>query len=90
MVQNLKSFVGEYQLDGVNMDREYPDPGQSSRNFLALIHELRTAMPDKLLTTAVISYGDGYGLGIPAGSFERFEFVNIMTYNAIYQTVHTP
>jgi GH18 family chitinase len=80
-VQNLKAFVDEFQLDGADIDWEYPDPGQSSQNFLALIHELREAMPDKLLTTAVVSYGDEHGLGVPTGSFELFDFVNIMTYD---------
>ncbi|HEX6269256.1 MAG TPA: glycosyl hydrolase family 18 protein [Anaerolineales bacterium] len=80
-VQNLKAFVDEYQLDGADIDWEYPDPGQSSQNFLALIKELRDAMPDKLLTTAVVSYGDANGLGIPAESFELFDFINVMTYD---------
>lgn len=80
-VQNLKAFIDEYQLDGADIDWEYPDAGQSSQNFLALINELRTAMPDKLLTTAVVSHGDSNGLGIPAESFELFDFVNIMTYD---------
>lgn len=80
-VQNLKAFVDEYQLDGVDIDWEYPDPGQSSQNFLALIKELRAALPDKLLTTAVVSYGDDNGSGIPSESFELFDFVNIMTYD---------
>ena len=80
-VQNLKSFVDEHGLDGVDMDWEYPDQGQSSQNFLALIKELRTAMPDKLLTTAVVSYGDDNGLGVSNESFDFFDFVNIMTYD---------
>lgn len=80
-VKNLQAFVGEYQLDGVDIDWEYPDPGQSSQNFLALIQELRAAMPDKLLTTAVVSYGDDNGLGVPSESFELFDFVNVMTYD---------
>ena len=80
-VQNLKAFVEEYQLDGVDMDWEYPDPGPSSQNFLALIQELRAAMPDKLLTTAVVSYGNEHGLGVPDESFESFDFVNVMTYD---------
>ena len=80
-VQNLKTFVDEYQLDGADIDWEYPDPGESSQNFLALIKELRAAMPDKLLTTAVVSYGDDNGLGIPNESFELFDFVNVMTYD---------
>jgi GH18 family chitinase len=80
-VKNLKAFVDEYGLDGVDMDWEYPDPGPSSQNFLALIQELRQAMPDKLLTTAVVSHGDEHGLGIPTESFELFDFVNVMTYD---------
>ena len=38
-------------------------------------------MPDKLLTTAVVSYGDDNGLGIPTESFELFDFINVMTYD---------
>ncbi len=80
-VQNLKAFVDEYGLDGADIDWEYPDAGESSQNFLALIDELRAAMSDKLLTTAVVSYGDGNGLGVPKESFELFDFVNVMTYD---------
>ena len=80
-VKNLKAFVDEYGLDGVDMDWEYPDQGPSSQNFLALVKELRAAMPDKLLTTAVVSYGDDNGLGVPNESFELFDFINIMTYD---------
>src|SRR5215208_5309307 len=80
-VENLKALVDEYQLDGMDMDWEYPDPGQSSQNFLALIKELHAALPDKLLTTAVVSYGDEHGLGIPTESFELFDFINVMTYD---------
>src|SRR5690349_9761716 len=79
-VQNLKSFVDEYQLDGADIDWEYPDSGASSQNFLALMQELRTALPDKRLTTAVAAYGDD-GLGIPAESFEFLDFINVMTYD---------
>ena len=80
-VQNLKAFVDEYQLDGVDMDWEYPDPGQSSQNYVALMTELRAALPDKLISTAVISYGDDTGLGIPTESFELVDYVNVMTYD---------
>ncbi|HSB03434.1 MAG TPA: glycosyl hydrolase family 18 protein [Anaerolineales bacterium] len=80
-VKNLKAFVDEYQLAGADIDWEYPDAGPSSQNFLALIKELRAAMPDKLLTTAVISYGDDNGLGIPDESFALFDFINVMTYD---------
>lgn len=79
-VQNLKSFVDEYQLDGADIDWEYPDAGRSAQNFLSLMTELRNAMPDKLFTTAVVSYGEN-GMGILPETFELFDFVNIMTYD---------
>ena len=79
-VQNLKSFVDEYQLDGADVDWEYPDAGQSAQNFLLLMQELRAAMPDKLFTTAVVSHGEN-GLGILPETFELFDFVNVMTYD---------
>ena len=78
-VQNLSAFVDEYGLDGADIDWEYPDPGQSAQNFLLLIEELRAAMPDKLITTAVVAYG-ATGDGVPAETFEIFDFVNVMTY----------
>ncbi|MBU2609607.1 MAG: hypothetical protein KJ606_01485 [Chloroflexi bacterium] len=81
-VQGLVDLLAEYNLDGVDMDWEYPDPGQSSRNFLALMSELRAALPsDKLLTAAVIAYGDEYGQGVPDEAFALMDFVNIMTYD---------
>lgn len=79
-VQNLKAFVDEYQLDGADIDWEYPDAGQSAQNFLALIQELRAAMPDKELSTAVVSHGEN-GMGILPETFELFDFVNVMTYD---------
>jgi GH18 family chitinase len=72
--------VDEDQLDGADIDWEYPDAGKSSQNFLALIRELRAALPNKLLTAAVVSYGD-HGLGIPPESFDLLDFVNVMTYD---------
>ncbi len=53
-VQNLVEFVNQYQLDGVDIDWEYPDQGQSAQNFLALMKELREALPEKEISTAVI------------------------------------
>jgi chitinase len=80
-VKNLVDVVNQYQLDGVDMDWEYPDPGQSSQNFLALMQELRKALPDKLISTATISYGDDTGLGIPNEVFDLVDYVNVMTYD---------
>jgi chitinase len=80
-VKNLKAFVELHQLDGVDIDWEYPDPGQSSLNFLALIRDIRTAMPDKLISAAVVAYGDSHGLGIPPETFEYMDYVVVMAYS---------
>ncbi len=80
-IQNLMKVVNQYQFDGVDIDWEYPDPGQSAQKFLALIQELRAALPeDKLLTAAVVALGE-HGPGIPAESFALMDFVNIMAYD---------
>ena len=60
-VTNLQRFIHDFDLDGADIDWEYPDPGQSSQNFLVLIRELRAALPGKVLTAAVVSHGDGHG-----------------------------
>jgi GH18 family chitinase len=80
-VQNLVAVVDQYHLDGVDIDWEYPDQGQSAQNFLALMKELREAMPEKEISTAVISFGDDTGLGIPSEVFELVDYVNVMTYD---------
>ncbi len=80
-VKNLTDIVNEYQLDGVDMDWEYPDPGESSQNFLALMQELRAAMPNILLSTAVVGSWDEVGQGIPEEIFALVDYVNVMTYD---------
>ena len=80
-VDGTLKVLAEYGFDGVDIDWEYPDQGQSAQNYLALISELREALPDKLLSTAVISYGDETGLGIPTETFALLNFINVMTYD---------
>ncbi|MCA9948820.1 MAG: hypothetical protein KDE48_04190 [Anaerolineales bacterium] len=79
-IKNLQAFVAEYELDGVDMDWEYPLPGESAQNFLLLSQELRAAFPDKLLTTAVVSYGANAD-GILSEAFPIYDTINVMTYD---------
>ncbi len=39
------------------------------------------ALPEKEISTAVISFGDDTGLGIPSEVFELVDYVNVMTYD---------
>lgn len=79
-VQNLTAFVEEFNLDGADVDWEYPQPGEQAEHFVALISDLRRAMPDKLLTTAVVAYGAN-GEGVLNDTFPLFDFINVMTYD---------
>ena len=80
-VRNLVKFIEQYQFDGADIDWEYPDEGESAQNFLALMQELRAALPkDKLLTAAVVALGQ-HGAGIPDESFAWMDFINIMAYD---------
>jgi len=80
-VRAVVDFVAEYQLDGVDIDWEYPDAGASSEHFVALMRELRAALAsESLLTTAVVSDAT-HADGIDPVIFEIVDFVNVMAYD---------
>lgn len=88
-VAGVVNFVLEYQLDGADIDWEYPDAGASSANFVSLMQELRNALPaGSLLTTAVVADA-GNAAGIDPVVFEFVDFVNIMAYDG-GGTEHSP
>lgn len=79
-VSQLAAFVQQYDLDGADIDWEFPDPGESAQNFLALMTELRRALPEELLTIATVALGET-GAGVPEEAFALLDFVNIMAYD---------
>ncbi|MCB9136005.1 MAG: hypothetical protein H6636_11300 [Anaerolineales bacterium] len=88
-VSGLVAYAAEHRLDGLDIDWEYPDPGTSAQNFLALMQDLRTALPaESLLTAAVLAEGDT-ATGILPAAFPLLDFVNIMAYDAS-NTDHSP
>jgi chitinase len=88
-VQNAGQFAQDYALDGIDIDWEYPDVGESSQNYLKLMQALRSTLPDgKLLTSAVVSKGP-LAEGIPAEVFEVVDCLNIMVYDGS-ETDHSP
>src|SRR5215211_7129078 len=81
-VNSMVNVVNQYNLDGVDIDWEYPDPGQSGNNYTALMQELSSAMHSrgKLLTAAVVSEGNTAN-GVQPAVFGAVDFLNIMTYD---------
>lgn len=56
-VKNIIVFCQKYQLDGVDIDWEYPESHQDQENALLLFEQLQQAFnQEKLLLTAAITY----------------------------------
>ncbi|TDC29093.1 glycoside hydrolase family 18 [Micromonospora sp. 15K316] len=81
-VNSVVNFVNQYNLDGVDMDWEYPDPGASANNYSLLMQQLSNALrpQGKLLTAAVVSEGY-YVQGVPTAVFGYVDWLNIMAYD---------
>lgn len=86
LVQELVALVEKHNLDGIDMDWEYPDPvtlsPESAQNYVHLMQALGAEMRarDKLLTAAVVALGE-YGAGIEPAVFEEVDFLNVMVYD---------
>jgi GH18 family chitinase len=81
-VNALVNVVNQYNLDGIDMDWEYPDPGTSGNNFTALMQQLSQALHSrgKILTAAVVSGGTTAN-GVQPAVFGYVDFLNIMAYD---------
>ncbi len=89
--RNLTAFCDEYGLDGVDIDWEYPDPGESARNYAAMMRVLSEEMHrrGRLLTTAVVALGP-IAEGIPEEVFAYVDYVGIMAYDGGDGPQHSP
>ena len=79
-VNSMVSFTNQYNLDGVDIDWEYPSTGTQANNFLTMMQQLATAMHNKgkLLSIAVIGEDGDY---VVSGMFSTVDFLNIMAYD---------
>jgi len=83
---SLLFLLKEYELDGIDIDWEYPD---SKENFLLLMKEIYPALQAKNKKISVAVAGEGeHGDGISAESFQYFDYLNIMAYDG--GTPHSP
>lgn len=87
-IATVMQMVKEYNLDGVDMDWEYPDAGdgivgESARYFDTLMTALGKELHQqkKILSAAVVS-GGKTGDGILPSVFNVVDFINIMAYDA--------
>jgi GH18 family chitinase len=90
-INALVSLINTYQLDGVDIDWEYPIDGQDPNNFATLMTELGNAMHSrgKILTAAVSAQGY-YAGGILSSVFNAVDFLNLMVYDGGNGADHSP
>jgi chitinase len=88
----MVGLVTQYNLDGVDIDWEYPQPGTAqAANYTAMMTELGNAMHSrgKLLTAAVVALG-GTGAGVETAVFNVVDFLNLMAYDGGSGPTHSP
>lgn len=88
-VEEVLTFVQDHQLDGADIDWEYPDAGQSARDYSTLMTLLATRLHDmqKKLTAAVVAVG---GAGIEDAVFAQVDYLNLMAYDGGDGSTHSP
>ena len=82
-VSNLMELVRRFNLDGVDMDWEYPDvENRSAEDNVLLMKQLADSLhaKNKKLTAAVVHYGN-QGDGTKKEIFAIVDWLNLMTYD---------
>lgn len=83
LVNDIVSLVQQYNLDGADMDWEFPDAGASANNFQALMTELYNALhPMGKLVSAAVNTSQYYEGGINPGVKNVVDYLNLMAYDA--------
>ncbi|MDF2545466.1 MAG: hypothetical protein K0R93_364 [Anaerosolibacter sp.] len=87
-IDNVLEFVHDYDLDGVEIDWEYPDEGVSSQNYENLVLALGDALKadGKYLTAALNgawskTEGPSVSRAVTDACLKAFDWINIMAYD---------
>lgn len=79
-VNNIVNFVNQYNLDGVDIDWEYPN-GNEVGNFRLLMQQLSSALRSRgKLLTAAVTANDSPG-SVDSTIINAVDFLNLMVYD---------
>lgn len=81
LAKRVAEFCATYQLDGVDIDWEYPNAGASSAHFAALAIAFRSALPAGALVTAAVLADATDAEGISTDAVGHLDFINLMAYD---------
>lgn len=96
LADEILAFVIRYNLDGVELDWEYPVMGESARNYEALVLTLdKKLSPRKKLFSAAVNgawtklQGTEFSTGVSAQCLNTFDWISVMSYD-LYGSQHAP
>jgi GH18 family chitinase len=81
LAKRVAEFCATYQLDGVDIDWEYPNAGVSAVHFAALAIAVRSALPAGALVTAAVLADATDAEGISTDAVRHLDFINLMAYD---------
>ncbi len=81
LAKRVAEFCATYQLDGVDIDWEYPNGGASAAHFAALAIAFRSALPPGALVTAAVLADATDAEGISTDAVGHLDFINLMAYD---------
>ena len=81
-VASTRSTVGQYGLDGIDIDWEYPRSQVQGQQYLALITKLRQALPKPLRISTALPAGEWVLQHIPLAELaDQIDVLNLMAYD---------
>ena len=81
LAKRVAEFCATYQLDGIDIDWEYPNAGASAAHFAALAIAFRSALPAGALVTAAVLADATDADGISTDAVGHLDFINLMAYD---------
>jgi GH18 family chitinase len=88
--ESVARLVTEQELDGADIDWEFPDPTEADK-FAALVNELSILLrPAGKLLTAAVSASSWGSEGIGSETFPDLDWLNVMAYDGGTGADHSP